>query len=171
MKKEIWKDVPNFEGYQASNLGRIRTFNKITYTQRHGYRHWANRILSPKKCYNIKHKNRCDLKVELWKDGKHWTKLVSRVVASSFYGESNLTVNHINGNSLDNRIENLKYVTLAENIRKGFETNLYPQTKIELTNKETHKKMKFRSLSQASIYMGFNKGYLSIQIKRNKFSN
>ena len=35
---EIWKDIPNFEGYQVSNLGRVRTFNKITHTNKHGDR-------------------------------------------------------------------------------------------------------------------------------------
>ena len=34
--KEIWKDIPNYKGYQASSLGRIRTYNKITYTKLHG---------------------------------------------------------------------------------------------------------------------------------------
>lgn len=39
---EIWKDIPGYNGYQASNLGRIRSHNKITYTERHGYRHWKD---------------------------------------------------------------------------------------------------------------------------------
>ena len=31
--QEIWKDIPNYEGYQVSNLGRVRTYNKTTYTK------------------------------------------------------------------------------------------------------------------------------------------
>lgn len=31
--QEIWKDIPNYSGYQVSNLGNVRTFNKITYTE------------------------------------------------------------------------------------------------------------------------------------------
>ena len=42
---EIWKDIPRYPGYQAPNLGRIRTHNKTTYTERHGERHWKDRIL------------------------------------------------------------------------------------------------------------------------------
>ena len=49
--EEIWKDIPNYKGYQASSLfvGLIPflcVHNKITYTERHGYRHWKDRILS-----------------------------------------------------------------------------------------------------------------------------
>ena len=47
-KKEMWKDIPNYEGiYQASTFGRIRTCEgKTTYTKRHGIRHWKQRILN-----------------------------------------------------------------------------------------------------------------------------
>ena len=41
--EEIWKNIPNYEGYQVSNLGRIRTFNKLTYTKKHGIRKWKNK--------------------------------------------------------------------------------------------------------------------------------
>ena len=46
--KEIWKDIPNFDGYQVSNCGRVRTYNKITFTNKHNIRHWKIRILIPK---------------------------------------------------------------------------------------------------------------------------
>ena len=45
---EIWKDIKDYPGYQVSNLGRVRTYNKITHTEKHGIRHWENRILKQK---------------------------------------------------------------------------------------------------------------------------
>lgn len=56
-KDEIWKDIPRYEGYQVSNYGRIRSYNKITYTEKHGYRHWKNKILSFKPYTNSKQKS------------------------------------------------------------------------------------------------------------------
>lgn len=41
---------------------------------------------------------------------------VHRMVAETFLGYSDLQVNHRNGNKVDNRLENLEYVTCAENI-------------------------------------------------------
>lgn len=49
------------------------------------------------------------------KDPKSFS--VHKLVAEAFLGESNLHVNHKNGNKHDNRLENLEYVTLQENIR------------------------------------------------------
>ena len=40
--EEIWKDIKNYKGYQVSNLGRVRTHNKTTYTKIHGERHWKD---------------------------------------------------------------------------------------------------------------------------------
>ena len=114
--QEIWKDIPNYSGYQVSNLGNVRTFNKITYTDYAGIRHWKDRILKQKMTTNKY--GRKDCRVELWNNGKHKTYLVARLVTFTFYNqplESKLTVNHKDGNSLNNNINNLEIITRKEN--------------------------------------------------------
>ena len=118
--EEIWKDIPDYKGYQVSNLGRVRTYNKITYTQRHGERHWKDRILKQKITVATKNKNRKDARVELWNNKEHKTLLVARLVAFTFNNvnlKSKLTVNHKDGNSLNNNLQNLEIITRKENIQ------------------------------------------------------
>lgn len=129
--EEEWKDIPGYEGlYQASTLGQIRTCEgKVTRSARFPRRVWKQRIMKQKCCAN-KH-GRSDYRVELWKDGQHHTFLVSRLVASTWcdgYKEG-FTVNHINGNPLDNRAENLEWLSHGDNIRHGFANGLYPQAR------------------------------------------
>lgn len=49
--------------------------------------------------------------------GKNVSRLLHRMVADTFLGSSDLTVNHKNMVRLDNRLENLEYMTLSENIK------------------------------------------------------
>lgn len=79
--QEQWKSIPGYEGiYEASTFGRIRTSaNKLTYTERHGYRHWKQRILSGRGD-NYK----TGYRVVLWKDGCPKEFLVSRLVAMTW---------------------------------------------------------------------------------------
>lgn len=169
LSKESWKDIPGYEGiYQASTLGNIRTAEgKTTSNKRYAVRHWKQRILKPKSPKS--NGRRGDLRVSLWKDGTSKDFLVARLVAMTWVqGYSNdMTVNHIDGNYLNNRIDNLEWVSMRDNIRKGFETGLFSksQKKVRLID-ENHNYIDFASLSEASRYLSRHNGYLSNRIRK-----
>lgn len=179
--EEIWKDIPNYEGYQASNFGRIRTYNKITHTKIHGDRHWANRILKSKETNPKSHskhqgKQGTGYRVDLWENGKPKTFLVARLVAFTFYNKDinnhELTVNHKDGNRLNNNIENLEIISIRENIQHAYDTGLNSNAKrIKITRKKDNKINIISSLKKGSILIGKNEKYLSNKIHRNKFEN
>lgn len=161
---EQWKDIPGYEGlYQASDHGRVRTCEgKITSNARFSRRVWKQRILK-QKIRRRKSGHGADARVTIWKDGKESTKLVSRLVAMTWcegYADG-LTVNHIDGDPTNNHAGNLEWVTHGENIRKGFETQLYGSQKaITLIDDKGHERS-FRSMSSASRYLGMCNGYIS----------
>lgn len=81
---------------------------------------------------------------------------VHRIVMEAFEGKSDLTVDHLNMNKQDNRLENLEYVTVVENTKRAL------GIKVKWNGKE------FRSFSDLSRYVGvadstawacYNKGY------------
>lgn len=168
---EEWKAIPKYEGiYEASNLGRIRTAeDKTTHSILHGERHWKQRILKPK---SIKAKgHRKDLRVTLWKDKKPKDHLVARLVAMAWIDgyKDGMTVNHKDGNFLNNNVENLEWLTLADNIRMGFQTGLYKklQRKVCLI-RENGERLVFDSMSACSVFLGRQKGYVSSAIAQGR---
>lgn len=159
MKNEIWKDIPGYEGiYEASTFGRIRTKEgKVTHSIKHGKRVWKSRILKYRGT-----KPSPGYRVSLWKDKKDKDMLVARLVAMTFLGEPepNMTVNHIDNNRLNNRIENLEWLTLADNIKAGFETGAFPQHNVLLIDKNGDE-YKFRSKVKAAEFLGRSHGYIN----------
>lgn len=81
--------------------------------------------------------------------------------------DTNMTVNHIDGNRLNNRVDNLEWLSRADNIRYGFKNGQYSTCK-QCTLIRDGKEYIFYSLSQASIFLGRNVQYMSSVLKRNK---
>lgn len=171
--EEIWKDIPNYPGYQASTLGNIRTHNKTTYTTKHGVRHWKDRILKfkPNKI-SPKTKKGTGYRVSLWKNGKVKDFLVARIIATTFLEDlidTKMTVNHKDGNRLNNCISNLEWVSIGDNVRHAFENNLNTcQTEVCIINTQTGSKATFRSMAQAGMFFNSSDGYISGILKKGK---
>ncbi len=117
---EIFKDVVGYEGYYAvSNKGTVKSLERII-ERSDGARSYAHppRIMK-------QHISRGYQKVNLSVKGIPLTKAVHRLVALSFLDpKSELTVNHIDGNKLNNNLENLEFITNTENIDHAFRTGL-----------------------------------------------
>lgn len=127
MNNEIWKSIPSFPNYEASNLGNIRRVRN-------------NRIVkqgqSDVRGYRV---------VSIFYNKKKYTKKVARLVWSAFNEcECDVTIDHIDRNKTNNNIENLRCVTLKEQFKnrgiyKG--RNKYSLTekdKIEMVKKYTN---------------------------------
>jgi len=167
MHEEIWKDIQGYEEiYQASTHGRIKTKeNKVTYSRLHGERHWQSRILKYRG-----HNPATGNRVCLYKNKICKEFLVARLIAFTFLGmpeDEAMTVNHIDGNRFNNNIENLEWLSLADNIRHAFNTGLMPtQQGIALIDNSKNK-IRFKSLSKAGQHIGRTHGYISNCLNKN----
>lgn len=120
-EKEIWKDIPGYEGYyQASNLGRVRSLDR-TVTFSNGYdRFYKGGVMngSVNKGYR---------QYSLNINGVNRTFQCSQLVAMAFLGHVpngyDSVVDHINGITDDDRLENLRIVTQRENSSTCFRSD------------------------------------------------
>ena len=153
---EKYKDIIGFEGlYQAGSYGNIKSLLKRCNK--------SDKLLKSGT-------NGCGYKVvTLCKDKKHYTKTVHRLIAISFFGKSNLPVNHKDGIKSNNYIENLEFITASENQKHAIKNGLLiPNTKkiaeekrkkVLQINPITNEIIKiYNSAHEASKITGFNRG-------------
>jgi hypothetical protein len=122
---EIWKDVIGYEGsYEVSNLGNVRSVDRlVSHTSSPKGRLMKGKLIKP----NIKKY----VDIHLWRKSKYKSTHVHRLVALSFIPnpENKPEVNHMDGNKLNNNVNNLEWVTKKENIEHAIKLGLKPDQK------------------------------------------
>lgn len=103
---EKWMDIPGFSHYKVSSMGRVLNAD-------------TNRILRPSIVCGY-------YKVRLSENGKVSDFLIHYLVEELFNNgvpiKGRECIDHINGDKLDNRAENLRIVSLSENSLAAFYT-------------------------------------------------
>lgn len=112
--KEIWKDVPKYEKlYQVSNLGRIKSLPRNGTTKK-------------EKILKQTIDNNGYLIVGLHKNNEAKKVCVHWIVADAFISkkENCKVINHIDGNKLNNKLNNLERCTQSHNVKEAFRLGL-----------------------------------------------
>lgn len=160
---EIFKDIIGYEGYyQISNLGRVKS--------------------SYKKCSILKSpKCKSGYKtVNLYRDKKLKNCYLHRLIAITFIPnpENKPYVNHIDGNKLNNDLNNLEWCNGSHNVKEAFRLKLKNNPKGS-ENKRSKKVINtitnevYDSLEDASKKLGIKKNKLSYHLnsKNNTLSH
>lgn len=95
-------DITGIRGYKINRSGEVYTpagLKRKTCFDKYGYE-----------------------RVNIRNNGKRTNYFIHRLLAIAFIPnpENKPIINHINGNRADNRLENLEWVTYAENVQDGF---------------------------------------------------
>lgn len=124
--EEIWLPCPDFEDhYEVSNLGRLKS--KSVFIPHEGtWNQDMGGYIKKVKIHNQQVNRYGYLHAKLCKYGKCNHRTVHRLVAKVFIpNPNNLTqVNHIDGNKMNNRVDNLEWVSPSGNIKHAYETGL-----------------------------------------------
>lgn len=125
LEGEVWKPVVGFLGYDISNMGRIRSYRKLTHDAEGKINgsivaDKVQRMLNPKPARNSKRPF-----VTFRVNGKRINKPVHSIVALAFLGPCpiGLETCHWDDDNTNNQVSNLRYDTRTANrldaIRNG----------------------------------------------------
>jgi len=120
---EAFKPIPGCPGYEVSNLGRVRSLDRVVIKRIRGIDRENNlkgRLLTFRK-------HSQGYRAVSLGNGKQAT--VHSLVMLAFVGErpDGAWINHKNGDKADNRLENLEYCTPKQNQEHAVHTGLAPR--------------------------------------------
>lgn len=129
---EIWRQIPNFPEYSISNLGRVRRDAPRSTSRRTDFVPLIRRPDTNHSGYHV---------VNLCQQGLYTRKSVHSLVALTFIGErpDGYQINHKDGNKINNRVENLEYVTPRDNSHHAIATGLWPMGSEHWTRRRPHR--------------------------------
>lgn len=116
MSTEIWKEIRGYEGlYKVSNLGRVKSDNSVVMRSNGAPQTFSEKIIAQRDNSNGYYR------VTLWKDGKQEYRFVHRLVAEAFVQnvDNKPVVDHIDFDRHNNKAENLRWCTQAENLGRS----------------------------------------------------
>ena len=162
-EKEIWKDIPNYEGLQqASNLGRVKSLERFRKGKNGSLASVEEKILKSSML------NSAYYIIGLAKQSIQKFYYVHRLVWEAFNGQipEGYEVNHINEIKSDNRLSNLNLMTHRENINYG--TGIKRSVKKRINGKKSKPVLQFTlddilvkeypSTNQVERELGFGQG-------------
>lgn len=164
LDNEVWKDIPGHEGnYKISNLGRVKSCDRIIPHKLHGTWHIKERLLKLNWNGPQNYQYLCVM-LHVGK-GKMICRRVHRIVAECFIPNPNNLpqVNHIDGNKLNNTVTNLEWVTAKENTDHAWENglcqNIVKAKQRPVVNVDTGER--FNSIADAERSFGCSMGSIS----------
>ena len=148
----VWKTIAGFPNYEISNHLEVR--NKTTGQQR--------KFSNGKRGYLV---------ISLFHDGKMYLKPVHRLVAEAFIPnpEGKPQVNHIDGNKLNNNIDNLEWVTSKENLLHARRTGLHTSDgdiPVKQLDMDGNIIAVYKSMSEASRKTGANRSAIGKVVRK-----
>lgn len=146
-----WKILKENENYSINEKGEIK--NNIT-----------KKILSPSI-----NKDSGYYQIDLWKDNKSRKYTLHRLVANNFIPnlENKPTVDHIDGNRLNNDISNLRWATYSEQ-NSRFNTFGVRSEKIKVIN-VNGEELIFNRIKDVAEYFNCNISNISQMLKKGTF--
>ena len=148
---EIWQDIEGYEGYyQVSNKGRVKSLRR-------------NIFLKPSIQERGNHKRSS---VKLCVNKKNGTARIHRLVAKAFIPNplGYRTVNHKDGNSLKNNVENLEWCSQKQNVQHAIKTGLRKTHKFD---KETLSRLyEEKTSKEIAVIYGVSYGTILKAIER-----
>lgn len=152
---EVWLPIPNYTRYEVSNMGGLR---RLGYTDHLG-RSFSLRYIKGRNT------SRIGIRVVLCDNGcKDY--ILARLVATVFYGydiDTDLTVNHIDGNRHNNDINNLELISRRDNSIHAHAFGLLSVNYKPTILKDTHTgtRLTFKTQTEASKFLGMNSSFIA----------
>lgn len=165
MQQEEWRQVKGFEGlYEVSSFGRVRSLDRTRVV---GTKNGGKTKRSIKGAILSQYIGNTGYKEIGLYSGPNTSKvhLIHRLVAEAFIPNPNnyRTVNHKDGNKLNNQVENLEWMSDSDNIKHSYRIGIHKKPVRPIRCVETGKE--YNSITEAAEELNGNRTVLSNAIR------